>query len=107
MGIISGGRPTLPDLLRLKVPQGVGPEYSTFGVLLLNDTTGSRVASMEIECSNSPERITRKILQEWLEGKGLPVTWETLINTLRDTGLEALADQIQATKSSHSPSDKS
>ena len=52
---------------------------------------------MEIECNNSPERITHKILQEWLEGKGLkPVSWETLVNTLRDIGLNALADEIQS-----------
>ena len=42
------------------------------------------------------ERICRKILQEWLEGKGLePVTWETLIQTLRDSKLSSLADHIQ------------
>ena len=93
---MSGERPTLPDLLRLKVSQTVGPHYSTFGILLLNDTTGSRLASMEIECTNSPERVTRKILGEWLEGKGLkPVSWETLVKTLRDTELSALADEIQ------------
>ena len=52
---------------------------------------------MEIECNNSPERITRKILGEWLEGKGLmPVLWETLIKTLTDAGLSALAKQIQS-----------
>ena len=42
------------------------------------------------------ERICCKILQEWLEGKGLqPVTWETLTKTFRDTGLSSLAEQIQ------------
>ena len=38
------------------------------------------------------------ILQEWFEGKGLPVTWLALIQTLRDTELSILADQIEATK---------
>ncbi|CAI8031779.1 hypothetical protein GBAR_LOCUS18013, partial [Geodia barretti] len=37
------GPPTLPQLLRLKIPQRVGANYSTFGILLLNDTVGSRV----------------------------------------------------------------
>ena len=40
-----------------------------------------------------------RVLGEWLEGKGLPVTWETLIKTLRDTELTTLADQIQSEKS--------
>ena len=35
-----------------------------------------------------------RVLQEWLEGKGLPVTWESLVQSLRDTGLSVLADQI-------------
>ena len=39
-----------------------------------------------------------RILQEWLQGKGLPVTWASLVQTLRDTGLSVLADQIQASK---------
>lgn len=39
-----------------------------------------------------------RILGEWMEGKGLPVTWESLVKTLRDIGLLVLADQIQASK---------
>ena len=39
-----------------------------------------------------------RILQEWMEGKGLPVTWESLVRTLRDTNLSTLADEIQASK---------
>ena len=53
---------------------------------------------IEDECREKPERIVLRILQEWLEGKGLPVTWESLIKTLRDIDLSVLAEQIQATK---------
>ena len=95
---ISGECPTLPELLRLKVPQQVGANYSTFGILLLNDETGSRVDAIEDEYRGKPEKITRKILQEWLEGKGLPRTWESLVQTLRETELSDLADQIAAKK---------
>ena len=42
------------------------------------------------------ERISHSILREWLRGKGLPVTWETLVKALRDTKLFALADKVQA-----------
>ena len=49
---------------------------------------------IEDECRGKPERIVLRILQEWLEGKGLPVTWESLIQTLRDTDLSLVADQI-------------
>ena len=64
---------------------------------MLRDTTGSRVSIIEDECRGKPERIVQRILQEWLEGKGLPVTWESLIQTLRDTDLSVVADEIEAT----------
>ena len=54
--------------------------------------------SIEEYCLRNPEKITRKILQEWLEGKGLPVTWESLVQTLSVIDLSVLADQIQASK---------
>ena len=94
----SGERPSLPELLRLKVPQEVGANYSTFGIFLLNDETGNRVNIIEHDCHWQAEPIVRKILQEWLEGKGLPVTWESLVQTLRDSNLSTLADEIQASK---------
>ena len=91
--------PALPELLRLRVPQKAGAHYSTFGILLLNDETGSRMANIENECYGRPERIVLKVLQEWLEGKGLmPVTWETLIKTLRNTELNLMADEIEIAK---------
>ena len=94
----SDERPSLPELLRLKVPQQVGANYSTFGVFLLNDQTGSRVQSLKQACLGNPEDVMLRILQEWLEGKGLPVTWESLVKTLRNIDLSVLADQIQASK---------
>ena len=94
----SGYLPSLPELVRLRISHQVGANYFAFGILLLNDKTGSRVNIIEDECHGKPERIVLRILQEWLEGKGLPVTWMSLIQTLRDTDLLVLADQIEATK---------
>ena len=90
----SGDQPSLPDLLRLKIPQQVGANYSIFGIFLLDDQTGSRVKTIEHDCHWQSETIVQKILQEWMERKGLPVTWESLVQTLKDTGLTVLADQI-------------
>ena len=88
----------LPQLLRLKLHKEVGANYTTFGVLLLDDETGSRVTAIEKECQKHADDVTIRILQEWLEGKGLqPVIWETLVQTLRDTGLSALADKVLTT----------
>ena len=98
MGFSSVVHPTLPELLRLRVPQQVGANYSTFGILLLNDETGSRVRGLKHACLGDPEDVVLRILQEWMEGKGLPLTWESLVKTLRDTGLSTLADQIAGIK---------
>ena len=69
-----------------------------FGTFLLNDVTGSRVDSIEVECLGKPEKINTGILQEWLTGKGKPCTWQTLIMTLRDCEFTVLADQIEESK---------
>ena len=96
--VLSGDRPTLPELLCLNVHSKVGANYYTFGILLLNDD-GSLVDSMEVECHSRPERIVIKILQEWLQGNGLlPVTWNTLIETLKNTGLPELAADVHKAK---------
>ena len=92
--VVSG--PSLPQLLRLKIPQRVEANYSTFGILLLNDTVGSRIRAIKMECLGNTYSTVVQILQEWLQGRGLePVTWETLIKTLRDSDLSALADEVQ------------
>ena len=53
---------------------------------------------IEDEHRGKPKRISHGILQEWLRGNGLPVTWEALVKALRDTKLFALADKVQAAK---------
>ena len=94
------GEPSLPKLLQLKIPQKISDKYFDFGIFLLNDETGSRVDSIaiEVESLGRPERIVRRILQEWVLGKGKPLTWQTLVKTLRDCELNVLADQIQKEK---------
>ena len=92
---ISGEFPSLPDLLQLQTPQVVGVKYEKFGVLLLDDTTGSQVDIIVHDAREKAETIVRSILKEWLKGKGKPVTWQTLIDTLRACKLTDLADKIQ------------
>ena len=91
-----GEEPTLPDLLCLDIPTRVGANYDKFGILLLNDIKGNRVRAFTKQHQQDAEDVMLRILGDWLEGKGLkPVSWETLVTTLRDTGLSALADEIQ------------
>lgn len=90
----AGEPPSLPELFRLQLPQRIGTTYTTFGIILLNDKTGCRMESIVDECRGNPERVTQRVLQEWIAGRGLPVTWQTLIRTLRDSELTVLADQL-------------
>ena len=96
-------RPTLPELLLLKIPQQVGPNYKMFGTFLLNDTMGNRVDSIELALLGKPEGIVTKILQEWVGGRGAALTWDTLVKTLRDCELNTLADHVQTSKLPHAP----
>ena len=52
--------------------------------------------SFKKEYQGDAEDVILRILEEWLEGKGLPVTWNTLIETLRNTKLNELADKIES-----------
>ena len=36
-----------------------------------------------------------EVLREWLAGKGVEVSWDSLIATLRDCELPLMAEQIQ------------
>ena len=92
--VIEKEKPSLPKLLDLEIPERVGADYRKFGIFLLNDTTGSKVDSIEIECLGKPDRITLKILQCWVVGKGEPPTWHTLRRTLNRCKLTVLAEQI-------------
>ena len=94
--VSSGDPPSMPELLRLQVPEKVGAKYYKFGILLLNDESGSRLETIESDCRGDSERIVLRILRDWKAGQGLPVTWESLIQTLRDMKLFTLADQIEA-----------
>ena len=87
-------KPSLPKLLDLEVVEKIGTEYEKFGTFLLKDDTGVLVDAIEQDFGKT-HRITRKILQEWLAGKGEPVTWACLIKTLHRCKLNALADEIQ------------
>lgn len=54
------------------------------------------VRNIEHTYHSNPEQINTEILREWLTGKGKqPVTWTTLIVTLEDIGLSALANDIR------------
>ena len=98
------GKPTLPVLLKfppscpksdcVSIPLRIGQKYWQFGILLLQDNTGNIVESIEYESQKNAEMINLKILKKWVNGTGLPVTWDILIRILQDIELHELASEI-------------
>ena len=90
-------KPTLPQLMRLKIPEKVGGHYRKFGTLLLDDDTGNLVEIAEKSCHYQPDDIVTSILRKWLQGEPTSVTWDTLTKVLRDCGLQTLAEYVRDT----------
>ena len=102
----AGDRPTL-DALRhfpvkdrfIDIAKKIATEYKLFGTQLLKDSDGNEVCIIEMK-HGDPVDITVEILKQWLQGKGkMPITWQTLVKCLRDTGLNVLADIIESSLS--------
>ena len=86
---------------RINIPQEISTKYYQFGVLLLEDTYGTRVRNMEHKHLRDAEQINicMEILQEWVSGRGKqPVSWATLTEVLQDVELSELASEIEAVK---------
>ena len=79
----------------MDLPLRVGDKFETFGVLLLDDETGDKMAVIKEDCRGKTEKVIMEVLREWLAGKGVEVSWESLIATLRKSKLKLMADQIQ------------
>ena len=101
-----GSNPNLIELIRfqgnkriINIPQEVGTHYRQFGIFLLSDPMGCRVNNIiHKHHHEGPECINMALLQEWMEGKGQPLTWDTLVNTLENIQLKALAKDIRDVK---------
>ena len=77
----------------------IGVSYYEFGVQLLDDDDGDKIAAIEKELGKSALDINRQVFRLWLKGKGRqPVTWATLVAVLQDIGLARLAQDIAAAK---------
>ena len=50
---------------------------------------------MGIKYRGDPEEITKGVLGKWFAGKGVEVSWERLISTLRESDLSYFTDQLQ------------
>ena len=80
----------------INIPQEIGVSYRQFGILLLEDDRGNLVDTIiHDERSNGVLNINLTILQKWLQGTGKPPTWSSLIEVLRDSELNVVAQDIE------------
>ena len=85
--------PNLLELQQFKIHQKV-LSYRKFGTFLLKDDTGSIVNNIKAACLGKPEDIVTEILIQWINGRGQPCTWMSLIEALRHCDLNVLANEI-------------
>jgi len=105
-GSVQVDQPTLIECVRFRgrerrinIGQEIGTKYLTFGTLLLEERTGERVGAIAQKHMYNSEQASLEFLQEWIAGKGKhPVTWNTLIEVLRDIELSTLALEIEVVK---------
>ena len=80
----------------INIPQEIGIHYRQFGILLLQDDRGNLVDTIvHDELNYGAVNINLSILQKWLNGRGKPSTWSSLIQVLRDIELSVLAHDIE------------
>ena len=84
------------ELFELGIPEFIGPRYMEFSINLGIDDEQLEV--IRAEYRNNIYRTVEKILRLWLRGIGLPVTWKSLIQALRLSGLRQQADRIEILK---------
>ena len=81
---------------RINIINKVSPRWSEFAVQLDFDNDGTTMQMIRERCYPDPEDCCKEMMREWLSGKGRqPVTWELLVEILKDCELEVLAKQVE------------
>ena len=80
----------------LNIVDAISNDYKNFGIQLLIDEDGNTVKNIETAKLQNPVDITLEILQKWLQGNGrTPVTWSTLVDSLKRAKLNTAAGYIE------------
>ena len=67
----------------INIPERIGTKYLMFGTLLLKDDNGDRVQAIVSKYKDDVMNINFQILIEWVQGNGIPCTWDDLICILK------------------------
>ena len=85
----------MPQLLTIDLPPRVAPKINAFGTFFLQDDLGNKMAIISENCRGRPKDMAMEVLREWLAGKGVEVSWDSLKATLKKSELPLMAEQIQ------------
>ena len=82
----------------------IAAKWKRFGLCLKFST--SSLNNIESTCHHDVEACVNRLLTLWLEGhvqdvSQAPITWETLLEALRDSRLGQLADKLTDLLTSH------
>ena len=90
----------VPDLgVSIRIKESID-DYNTLGTFLLNDNTGVILKQIENDFKRS-SKILDEIFDRWVRGEGKVIrersnTWEKLVEYLRISKLNTLADDIES-----------
>ena len=97
---------SLPSLVggekkNINIVQKTSTRYNQLGMHLLDDDNGDIVDGLKERCFHDPVETVTAVYKKWISGTGRkPVTWQTLVDVLRDIELNSVADDIEAVLSS-------
>ena len=93
--------PTIPQLMKfgarhVNIIREIGDNYHRFGIMLLEDATGNRMNTIEMENYGDFEAINLAILRRWMIGEGRkPTNWATLATVLKTSHCSQLAAEMR------------
>ena len=101
------GKPTIRLLTsfdgkrkKLNIIQMTSTSYKQLGMYLLDDDNCDIVYSLKETHNNVTVEIVTAVYKMWISGTGRkPVTWQTLVDVLREIEMNSLADEIEASLS--------
>ena len=80
----------------LSIIQRTGTRYTKLAMYLLDDDNCDIVDSLKEKYRGDPEEIVTAVYKKWINGTGRkPVTWQTLLDVLREIELNSLAEEIE------------
>ena len=79
------------DKETINILQKIGGRYQQFGLKLLKDDDDNIMAEIKGDIAS----IKIEIITRWVNGKGMPLTWESLAEVADSMGLTILAQDIR------------